>query len=99
VKLLLSPYCPALLASGASLPAWGDDAGKTSTGLRPQAGRESAHGQPPGEPLRGHEADVQGCFAVDRFDSAEGAPVFDRAIPSGDSWTKGGKTRGQTVTV
>ncbi|MDR0702117.1 MAG: glutamine--tRNA ligase/YqeY domain fusion protein [Azoarcus sp.] len=40
-----------------------------------------------------------GYFAVDRFDSAEGAPVFNRAIPLRDSWAKGGKTRGQTVTV
>ncbi|MDR1063781.1 MAG: glutamine--tRNA ligase/YqeY domain fusion protein [Azoarcus sp.] len=35
-----------------------------------------------------------GYFIVDRYDSAEGAPVFNRSIPLKDSWTKDGKTRG-----
>jgi glutaminyl-tRNA synthetase len=34
-----------------------------------------------------------GYFAVDRYDSAEGAPVFNRAIPLKDSWTKDKKAR------
>ncbi|MDR0634408.1 MAG: glutamine--tRNA ligase/YqeY domain fusion protein, partial [Azoarcus sp.] len=29
-----------------------------------------------------------GYFVADRYDSAEGAPVFNRAIPLRDSWTK-----------
>lgn len=32
-----------------------------------------------------------GYFVADRYDSAEGAPVFNRAIPLRDSWTKSGK--------
>ncbi|MDR1229626.1 MAG: glutamine--tRNA ligase/YqeY domain fusion protein [Azoarcus sp.] len=35
-----------------------------------------------------------GYFIVDRYDSAEGAPVFNRSIPLKDSWTKDRKTRG-----
>ncbi|MDR3213827.1 MAG: glutamine--tRNA ligase/YqeY domain fusion protein [Azoarcus sp.] len=32
-----------------------------------------------------------GYFVADRYDSAEGAPVFNRAIPLKDSWAKSGK--------
>ena len=32
-----------------------------------------------------------GYFVADRYDSAEGAPVFNRAIALRDSWAKGGK--------